>query len=284
MITIFTPTYNNAKRLPVLYKSLINQSCEDFEWVIVDDGSTDNTEKYINSIKKDALFSISYKKIKHGGKHRAINEGAKYAKGEYFFIVDSDDYLASTAVEDIIKFFNSLDKNKKYAGISTIKLSTGEIYKNKDKQFDYKYSDRFLLLIENRHAEIYFTEIIKNHPFPEFEGEEFLIEDTLWDTLALEDYLLKFFYTVTYLNEEHNLKQEEILTKYSDNPEGLFEWARVELRALKGFSYRIYIFRKVWYSLRQKYSKKEICEKLNVSKRKFNSTLFFGKLLHKKGI
>lgn len=89
--TIFTPTYNRAYTLPALYQSLRNQTCMDFEWVIVDDGSTDNTETVCQGFKQD-LFPISYFRQQNSGKHVAVNEGVKQAQGEWFFIVDSDDH------------------------------------------------------------------------------------------------------------------------------------------------------------------------------------------------
>lgn len=100
MVSVFTPTYNRAYILPVLYESLKRQTCSDFEWIIVDDGSTDNTEELITSWQMECNdFSIVYRKQKNGGKHTAINNGVTLAKYEWFFIVDSDDYLRNDAVE-----------------------------------------------------------------------------------------------------------------------------------------------------------------------------------------
>ena len=90
--TVFTPAYNRKELLYRLYESLVEQTSKDFEWVIIDDGSTDGTDDMIASIKEDS-FSIIYKKVENGGKHRAINRGLDIAEGEVFAIVDSDDYL-----------------------------------------------------------------------------------------------------------------------------------------------------------------------------------------------
>ena len=92
MITIFTPTFNRAYRLPDLYHSLQRQTNQDFEWLVIDDGSTDNTSELFEKWKMDESFPISYIKQPNGGKHRAINRGVKEAKGEFFYIVDSDDF------------------------------------------------------------------------------------------------------------------------------------------------------------------------------------------------
>mgnify|MGYP000231771201 CR=1 FL=1 len=80
MISVFTPTYNRAYILPALYQSLQRQTCRNFEWIIVDDGSTDNTGELIASWQKDHNdFTIIYRKQQNGGKHTAINYGVALA-------------------------------------------------------------------------------------------------------------------------------------------------------------------------------------------------------------
>ncbi|MCI7302723.1 MAG: glycosyltransferase family 2 protein [Clostridia bacterium] len=102
MISVFTPTYNRAYILPALYQSLQRQTCRNFEWIIVDDGSTDNTSELIASWQKDHNdFTIIYRKQQNGGKHTAINYGVALASYKWFFIVDSDDYLRDDAIERI---------------------------------------------------------------------------------------------------------------------------------------------------------------------------------------
>ena len=92
MISVFTPTYNRAYILPILYESLKWQTCHDFEWIIVDDGSTDNTEEIVCSWQKEKKdFPIVYRKQQNGGKHTTINHGVSLARGEWLFIVDSAD-------------------------------------------------------------------------------------------------------------------------------------------------------------------------------------------------
>lgn len=99
MLTIFTPTYNRAHLLPNLYQSLLNQKRVDFEWLIVDDGSTDGTEELVNQWIEEAVLTIRYFRKENSGKHTAINKGVQLAKGELFLIVDSDDVLAENALK-----------------------------------------------------------------------------------------------------------------------------------------------------------------------------------------
>lgn len=98
IVTILTPSYNRAHTLNRLYESLEKQSKKDFEWLIVDDGSTDGTRDLVDKIKKDATITIKYIYKNNGGKHTAINEGVKIIETPLTFIVDSDDYLTEDAI------------------------------------------------------------------------------------------------------------------------------------------------------------------------------------------
>ena len=101
-ITLFTPTYNRAYIIDNLYQSIKRQTFRDFEWIIFDDGSNDNTEELINKwILDNNDFPIVYLKGKNGGKCRATNRALEIARGEIFFTIDSDDYLTDDACEKI---------------------------------------------------------------------------------------------------------------------------------------------------------------------------------------
>lgn len=108
-ITLFTPTYNRAYVLETLYRSIQRQTFRDFEWIVVDDGSTDNTEDLVNSwMEEKNFFPIRYYKQANGGKCRAINWGLDLAEGELFFIMDSDDYLTDDAMETVVKWESTI--------------------------------------------------------------------------------------------------------------------------------------------------------------------------------
>ena len=89
-VSILTPTFNRGKLLYKLYNSLINQSNKNFEWVVIDDGSTDNTKQVINKYISDNKISIKYFYKNNGGKHKAINYGMQYINSELTFIVVSN--------------------------------------------------------------------------------------------------------------------------------------------------------------------------------------------------
>ena len=120
-ITVFTPTYNRAHLLPRLYKSLCAQTCKDFEWVIVDDGSVDDTKSIIDGFINDNSITIRYFCQENGGKHRAINRGVKEAKGNLFFIADSDDTLPEKSIETVL---NQYEKAKNLTPLGGVMMGT----------------------------------------------------------------------------------------------------------------------------------------------------------------
>ena len=118
-ITVFTPTYNRAYIINRLYESLQRQEIHNFEWLVVDDGSVDETEELFRTwMNNESKFPIRYYKKKNGGKCRAINFALDLAKGKLFFVVDSDDYLTDDALKKIIAWEKSLPKDEKYCGVA----------------------------------------------------------------------------------------------------------------------------------------------------------------------
>ena len=105
-LTIFTPTYNRCKNLKNLYNSLKKQVNNDFTWLIIDDGSYDNTNEYIKEIQNEGIIHIEYHYKNNGGKISAFNMALEKCKTKYFMCVDSDDVLME---KDVEKIYNKLD-------------------------------------------------------------------------------------------------------------------------------------------------------------------------------
>lgn len=239
MITIFTPTYNRANLLERLYNSLLAQTDKDFEWLIVDDGSTDGTQDYVASIcSQENPFEIIYVQQTNGGKHRAINRGVQLARGELFFIVDSDDYLLDDAVKKLSEWAKSLDRTKKWAGISGARGHSetefiGRVYE-KEPYIDAKNTERDKLGLTGDKAEAYFTQILRAYPFPEFEGENFITEEVVWNAIAKDGYYIRWFsqiiYICEYLGDGLTNSGNE---KYRRNPQGVLYWAKQQLEIFK---------------------------------------------------
>lgn len=205
MLTVFTPTYNRAYTIEKLYRSLQSQTNQDFEWIVVDDGSTDNTDELIAAFKSNHdPFPITYVRTENKGKHNAINVGVGLAKGELFFIVDSDDFLTDDAIEKIRSVEKSISDKKGFAGVCAQKggitgIPLGHTFQG--ERLDCTYLECKNHGIWGDKAEIYYTEIMKKYPFPVFEGERFLTESVVWDRIARDGYKLRYFNSVIYLCE-----------------------------------------------------------------------------------
>ena len=117
-LTIFTPTFNRASLLPRLYDSLKAQTNQDFVWMIINDGSSDNTDEVVKSFLEENILEIEYIKQKNLGMHGAHNTAYKNCKTELNTCIDDDDLAPKNAVELILRKWNSLGENQqKYSGI-----------------------------------------------------------------------------------------------------------------------------------------------------------------------
>ena len=188
-VTIITPTYNRAELLKNLYQSLEQQNNKDFEWLIVDDGSTDRTKEAVEEIKEKASFSVDYIWKENGGKHTALNVGIKTIHTELTMIVDSDDQLLPNAVDEVCKAHHKYSNFDKIGVYSFLKCySNGKPIVLLDKE---EFVDSYVKyrIKENRPgdmAEVFRTRVLKEFPFPEFQGERFLSEDVVWIQIGLK--------------------------------------------------------------------------------------------------
>ncbi|MDR0306120.1 MAG: glycosyltransferase family 2 protein [Chitinispirillales bacterium] len=107
-VTVFTPTYNRKHTLKRAFESLQRQTFLDFIWLIVDDGSTDDTNELVEEFKKEAVFPIEYYYKENGGKHTAYNFSHEFVKTEYRITLDSDDELPDNTLEQIKKAWESI--------------------------------------------------------------------------------------------------------------------------------------------------------------------------------
>lgn len=204
-INICTPTYNRGYLLPNLYKSLVEQSFKEFEWLIIDDGSSDNTREIVEKFERDNNIKIRYIYKENGGKHTALNIGIKEAIGELFFIVDSDDILTSNCLEVIWNNWIKIDDKHEFAGIAGARgYSEHEMIGNtfEGEYLDASYIDlRFSRGILGDKAEVYRTEIIKKYLFPEFTSERFLTEAVVWNRIANDNLRLRWINKIIYITE-----------------------------------------------------------------------------------
>lgn len=233
MISIITATYNRAYIIEGLYKSLCRQTLKDFEWIVVDDGSTDNSFELLSKWKSTCSgFQIKLYRQQNGGKHRAVNKGIQEASGKYCFIVDSDDILADDAVETILTWWSHCEHIENIAAVSGLKgritdhsrigefpmMKEGHVYieaKNTERR-------RFHLLGDK--AEVYRSILLKANPFRSYDGENFMSESTVWDELAYQGYTVRWYNKIIYYCEY----LADGLTKRGDEK---------EIKNFRGFTY-----------------------------------------------
>jgi glycosyltransferase involved in cell wall biosynthesis len=170
-VTVFTPTYNRAHIIEQLYRSLQRQTCFDFEWLVVDDGSQDHTDTLFDGWRaEENSFPIRYFKKENGGKCSAINYGLELAQGELFFTVDSDDYLTDDAIEKVIFWEAGLPKDKQYCGLAG-NLGTSPT-ETPNTLFEGPYLDGSALSryrgIDGERAMVFYTEIHRRYLYPVF--------------------------------------------------------------------------------------------------------------------
>lgn len=223
MITVFTPTYNRGNLLNRLYQSLCRQNYKEFEWIIVDDGSLDDTSSIVNIIQDKHTcgdFSILYYKKENGGKHTAVNMGVQKAHGDLFFIADSDDILPPNALHIVAEVWEQTKCDNSIGGICGFDgdmnggsiIGTGfskEVYLSNivlSNHINIGYIDvttrdvRFKLKVDGDMKEIFRTSVLREFPFPEIKGERFCPEVLVWNRIA-SNYKLRHINKIIYLVE-----------------------------------------------------------------------------------
>lgn len=186
-LSVITPTYNRAHTLLRCYQALCAQTDKDFEWIVVDDGSTDDTKSLIAGFMEEHKILIRYFYKENGGKPRAHNEGVRMAKGELCVCVDSDDALAAEGVQTA----KSIWQNEDVAGCIGILAKRGSFVDGSPLCTDWPTSlkkSKMMALQEKYNFSgdtvLFFqTKVLKEHYFKEFVGEKFIPEDALYAEL-----------------------------------------------------------------------------------------------------
>ena len=188
-LTVFTPTYNRAYTLPELYASLCRQSCGDFIWSIVDDGSTDGTEAVVQGWMEEGKVTIRYTRQENGGKMRAHNRGVRLCDTPLFVCVDSDDYVPDNFVARVQSFLPRVEADGTLAGIVAYKACRespeGEFLVR--CRFPYGGTSALGKLYKSGFTGdttlVFKTDILRNYPFLEVEGEKFSPETYAYDRI-----------------------------------------------------------------------------------------------------
>ena len=231
-LTVFTPAYNRAHTISRTYESLCRQTCKDFIWLVVDDGSTDGTRKLIEQWIADGIIPIQYIYQENQGMHGAHNTAYRNITTELNTCIDSDDYMPDDAVEQIIDFWEKHGSDK-YAGIigldatqdgtiigcgfDDVKSTTLTHYYARGGKGDKKL--------------VYRTDVIRRYPeYPLFEGEryvglayKYMLIDQDYQLLTLEKPLV----IVEYQPDGSSFS---MYRQYWNNPRGFSFYRLTEMR------------------------------------------------------
>lgn len=222
--TIFTPTYNRKELLKNLYESLKNQTYKDFEWIIVDDGSSDGTELSVRQFLDEKILNIKYFYKENGGKQRAYNYGVEKARGELFICLDSDDKYVDNALETILKYWKNYEDDIEIAGMGYLSIyENGEVIGTKfpeDEMIATQFDIYNKYKVKGDKGLMFRTNILKQYPFPVFDGEKFTTEAVIYNRISEK-------YKMLYVNEKIEIKEYQgdgLTSKYNDllvkNPKG----------------------------------------------------------------
>ncbi len=190
LFTVFTPTYNRAHTLQRAFDSLCAQTLRDFEWLVVDDGSTDSTSELIATWVKGADFPIRYFKQDHSGKHIAHNLAAREAHGRFFLPLDSDDACAPRALERMAYHWTTIAARDRalFCGVSGLCSDqhgriVGEQFPS--DPFDTSLRERrYVYRLRGEKWGSTLMEIVRRFPFPEISGTQFTPEGVVWLEIA----------------------------------------------------------------------------------------------------
>ena len=237
LITVLTPTYNRQDTLGRLWESLCAQTqALPFEWLLVDDGSTDDTKIWFDRIHKPSHIQAQYVKQANHGKHVAINAGVRRARGEWIFIVDSDDALTTYAIETVLSDDSQMKVNPRLVGLSYRKstLNGALVGRAVEKQEPMLLKPNEAgALFQGDLAYIFRKTALVENPFPVIANEKFVPELLIWNKIADNGDILYFpqtsIYLCEYLPDGYSATFKSMLRR---NPRGFSLFYRDQIRRL----------------------------------------------------
>lgn len=240
LITVFTPTYNRAYTLERVFDSLMKQSFShlDFEWIVINDGSTDNTDHLVAKFLKKADFEIIYLKQENRGKNYCHNRAVSIARGELFLILDSDDAITPECMDVFWKYWKNLNEQLKSEiyGINCLCKDgyTGKLIGHEVKggvvNNAYKHKHKNKIYFDGWGA--LNTSLFKKNLFPEIEGIKFIPEAYLWDSvgnhrkvLSVNDILKNVYY-------QKDGFSNDIIKSYKNHSQGRYIYHQMVINEL----------------------------------------------------
>lgn len=204
--TVFTPTFNRGTTLPAVYAALEAQTHRNFEWLIIDDGSTDDTRELVSGWQLLASFPIRYFLQENGGKHRAFNHGVRQARGRFFLPLDSDDVCLPQALERLVFHWETIPAEEQalFSGVTALcQDPAGRIVGSglpraviDADPLALRYSYR----VRGEQWGFQRTNVLRRFPYPEIPGEYFVPESLVWNRIGRK-------YRTRYVNEALRIYQ-----------------------------------------------------------------------------
>lgn len=228
LLTIFTPTYNRAYSIKEAYASLLRQTNHSFIWLILDDGSTDNTRELVENWIDENKISIEYHYQQNVGKMAAHNKAAQLCNTELFVCLDSDDQLTDTAVDEIIHIWtNHKADRKNLMGIiapkrvvdsncNTIKepqIPSGMIYTTGKGLYEHGF--------KGETAMVFRTDVLRKYPFPVQEGEKFISEISAYDKMDEQYVMFAYNHPLMICEYREDGYSKNLLRINVANPKGV---------------------------------------------------------------
>lgn len=234
-LTIFTPSYNRADLLPRCYESMERQTNKHFVWMIIDDGSTDDTQLLVQGwIASQREFEIQYYYKENGGLHTAYNEAISHITTELSMCIDSDDYMPDDAVEKVLKFWKKCGSDK-VAGIVGL-----DFYTNDEVIGDYLPNQKTINLIDlligkykiknGDRTNVVRTELYKKYaPMKVYPGEKNFNPHYMHLQISKDYDFLVLNENLRYIEYQANGMSNSILRQYKNSPNSFIETRRLYL-------------------------------------------------------
>lgn len=245
LLTVFTPTYNRAHTLPRTYESLCSQTCKEFEWLVIDDGSYDNTAELVNRWIQECRIPIKYIRQENKGMHGAHNTAYRNIETELNVCIDSDDAMPDDAVEKIVSFWESHKSDKdKFAGFVGLDkdLTTGKIIGTGFDRVRTTLQGFYERGGKGDKKLVYRTDVINTYPeYPLFEGEryvglayKYMLVDQDYELLTLNEPLV----LVEYQQDGSSVN---MYRQYWRNPRGFAFFRKAEMVCTKSLKRRFIV-------------------------------------------
>lgn len=240
-ITVFTPTYNRAYILHKCYESLKRQTCKSFIWIIIDDGSKDNTKDLVDAWRVECDFEIRYFYQENQGMSAAHNTAYDYIDTELNVCIDSDDYLADDAIEKILTFWECYGSEEVSGIVALNATPEGKVIGTKLPS-NMKVSALNDLYLKHKckgdKKLVYRSQLTKKYPYPRFQGEKLIPLNYKYALLDTEYKLLIMNEIVCHVEYMSDGSSKNIIKQYRINPCGFSLYRKVYVQISKNFLFR----------------------------------------------